>query len=47
VYYEEHGDMAEAISAEKRFKKWKRAWKVRLIEKINPSWTDLYDHIRG
>jgi len=41
VYYETHGDIREAIAAEKRIKSWKRAWKVRLIEKINPEWRDL------
>jgi putative endonuclease len=41
VYYETHGDIGDAITAEKRIKRWKRAWKVRLIEKINPEWKDL------
>ena len=41
VYYEEHGDIREAILAEKRIKRWKRSWKIRLIEKINPEWKDL------
>jgi len=41
VYYEVHGDMRDAITAEKRIKRWKRTWKVRLIEKINPDWKDL------
>jgi putative endonuclease len=47
VYYEEHADIREAIAVEKRMKKWKRLWKIRLIEKINPDWRDLYSHIRG
>ncbi len=47
VYYEVHADIREAIAAEKRMKKWKRLWKIRLIEKINPGWRDLYSHIRG
>ena len=47
VYYEEHADIREAIATEKRLKKWKRLWKIRLIEKINPDWRDLYSHIRG
>jgi putative endonuclease len=42
VYYEEHADMSEAIAAEKRLRKWKRLWKIRLIEKINPDWSDLF-----
>jgi putative endonuclease len=41
VYYETHGNIRDAITAEKRIKRWKRAWKVRLIEKINPGWKDL------
>jgi len=42
VYYELHGDMSEAITREKRIKKWNRAWKLRLIEQNNPQWRDLY-----
>lgn len=45
VYYEKFDDMYAAISREKQIKKWKRAWKVRLIEEINPQWTDLYFEI--
>ena len=33
--------MEEAIIAEKRLKSWKRAWKIREIEKVNPEWKDL------
>ena len=43
VYYEMHDMMSDAIRREKRLKKWNRAWKVRLIESINPEWTDLFD----
>jgi putative endonuclease len=32
----------EAIAAEKRLKKWRRQWKINLIESVNPSWEDLY-----
>ena len=35
----------EAIAREKAMKAWKRKWKVELIEKANPKWQDLYDHI--
>jgi putative endonuclease len=42
VYYELHTSMAEAILREKHLKKWKRAWKVELIEKENPQWRDLW-----
>ena len=45
VYFEVHGDMAAAIEREKHIKKWNRAWKLALIEKINPDWRDLYDEI--
>jgi len=43
VYYEPHPNMESAIVREKRLKKWERAWKVRLIEAMNPQWRDLYD----
>jgi len=43
VYFETHDDMAAAIQREKQLKAWKRAWKIRLIEKANPQWTDLYE----
>ena len=41
VYFEVHEDMYEAIQREKRLKKWNRAWKIRLIEEMNPEWKDL------
>jgi putative endonuclease len=47
VYYELHETMYEAITREKQLKKWRRNWKIQLIEKGNPSWTDLWDEIRG
>ena len=45
VYFEMHGDMAEAIRREKQLKKWKRSWKIELIEKTNPEWRDLWQDI--
>ena len=45
VWYEAHETMANAITREKAIKKWNRAWKVDLIEKMNPRWTDLYADI--
>ncbi|MCL2896183.1 GIY-YIG nuclease family protein [Brenneria tiliae] len=45
VYYEYFEDMNNAILREKQMKKWKRAWKIRLIESINPRWDDLYHHL--
>jgi putative endonuclease len=43
VFVEFHETMAEAILREKRIKKWRRAWKLELIEAQNPQWRDLYD----
>lgn len=43
IYYEYVFDMSEAIKRETRLKKWKRAWKVRLIQEMNPEWNDLFD----
>ena len=45
VYYEEHETIQDAIEREKNIKEWKRAWKIELIEKWNPSWRDLYGDI--
>jgi putative endonuclease len=42
VYYEMHQTMPDAIRREKQLKKWNRAWKVRLIEQLNPEWRDLW-----
>lgn len=42
VYYEETRDINSAITREKQIKKWKRQWKIELIEKNNPKWNDLY-----
>ncbi|HHT9951849.1 TPA: GIY-YIG nuclease family protein [Legionella pneumophila] len=41
VYYEIHTDVYEAITGEKRIKKWNRQWKINLIEQKNPQWLDL------
>ena len=45
VWFEEFGDVSAAILREKRIKKWRRAWKIELIEKMNPDWTDLFEQI--
>ena len=42
VYYEQHNEVGKAIAREKQIKKWKRNWKIELIEKTNPNWKDLY-----
>jgi len=41
VHYERFEDVANAIHREKRLKKWKRRWKIGLIEETNPQWRDL------
>ena len=45
VWYEIHETAETAISREKQIKAWKRQWKLRLIEKNNSEWNDLYDII--
>jgi putative endonuclease len=45
VWFELHGTMIDAIEREKRIKKWRRAWKINLIEASNPHWTDLYPRL--
>ena len=42
VWYQEFDDITDAISHEKRMKRWRREWKVQLIEESNPEWDDLY-----
>ena len=43
VWFEEWGDIGYAIDREKQIKGWNRAWKIKLIEKQNPTWKDLYE----
>jgi len=45
VYYETYSNIDDAIVREKRLKKWKRNWKIELIEKDNPSRMDLYERL--
>ena len=45
VWFEEHGTAEQAILREKRIKRWRRAWKVRLIAERNPDWRDLFGEI--
>jgi putative endonuclease len=47
VYFEQFDDVENAIGREKLLKKWNRAWKIRLIEELNPNWDDLYPGIAG
>ncbi len=46
VFYEQHEMMNAAITREKQIKKWKRDWKIKLIEKDNPQWLDLWPKIQ-
>lgn len=47
VWYEIHETMESAIQREKAIKNWKRAWKIKIIEEMNPQWRDLYDDLNG
>ncbi len=47
VYYELHESMEAAIHREKRLKKYTREAKLKLIEKMNPHWNDLYGELTG
>ncbi len=47
VHFEEFGDIGLAIQRETRLKKWKRRWKLQLIEETNPDWRDLYEGLKG
>ena len=42
VWYEVHETMESAIQREKAIKNWKRDWKIKVIEDMNPGWCDLY-----
>ena len=42
VHAEAFDDVGQAIAREKAMKKWRRAWKIELIERDNPDWDDLY-----
>jgi putative endonuclease len=45
VWYEAYEDLDAARLRELQMKKWKRAWKIELIERSNPQWKDLWDEI--
>jgi putative endonuclease len=42
VWYEVHEDITAAITREKTIKRWRRDWKINLIQENNPEWNDLY-----
>ncbi|WP_422125369.1 GIY-YIG nuclease family protein [Sphingobium arseniciresistens] len=45
VWFEHHDDLQQARHRELQMKKWKRAWKIDLIERDNPRWTDLFEDL--
>jgi putative endonuclease len=45
VHYEQHADAAIADARERRLKRWRRDWKIELVEQNNPTWRDLYDEV--
>ena len=45
VWYEQHDTIESSILREKQMKKWKRLWKLRVIEEMNPNWSDLYEDL--
>jgi putative endonuclease len=47
VWYECYDDPISAITREKELKKWRRDWKINLIERSNPEWVDLYPSMTG
>ena len=42
VYYERHDTAASAVKREQLMKRWRRDWKIQLIEHNNPTWRDLF-----
>ena len=47
VWFQEFAAMEDAIRREKQLKEWRRAWKIELIEKLNPTWLDLLAKFAG
>jgi putative endonuclease len=45
VYYEEYSSILEARAREVTLKRWRRAWKIQLIDEFNPDWRDLSDEL--
>ncbi len=43
VWYEMYDNPRDAIAREKQIKKWRRVWKLKVIEELNPEWKDLSD----
>jgi putative endonuclease len=47
VWYRTYGEGIDAITFEKQLKRWRREWKFRLIEEMNPEWIDLWPELMG
>ena len=47
VWYRFYGEALDAITFEKRLKRWRRQWKIELIEEMNPGWDDLWPELTG
>ena len=47
VYFEAFDSVLEARAREHSMKRWRRAWKVKLIEELNPDWDDLTDRLNS
>jgi len=45
VWYEVHDTREAAFVRERQIKKWRRRWKLRMIEVLNPTWSDLHDSL--
>ncbi|RYF36569.1 MAG: GIY-YIG nuclease family protein [Comamonadaceae bacterium] len=47
VWFEGTPSIVAAIEREKQLKNWRRAWKIELVESVNPTWRDLYPALLG
>jgi putative endonuclease len=45
IYFEEYASILEARARERTMKRWRRAWKISLVETMNPDWKDLSDQL--
>jgi putative endonuclease len=45
VWYDQHESRESAFERERQIKKWNRAWKLTLVEEMNPAWRDLYNDL--
>jgi putative endonuclease len=47
VWFEHHESPTQAIQREKSLKRWRRQWKLELVESVNPDWRDLWEEVCG